>query len=148
MKNKLSIVFATLALLFTVQVSSQAQYNRKDLIGKWKISLEHVIESLPAAQKEAYDKLSDKEKQSTILMLQQMVGNLRWEFMQDGNTKVSLGDGKEQNGTWKMNGNIITLNTDGQNKTMTILKLNSTLFRFSSVDDTGNKIIMTLEPVN
>jgi len=148
MKNKLNIVFATLALLFIIQTSSQAQYNKKNLIGKWKISLEHIIESLPAAQKSAYDKLPDKEKQATILMLQQMLGNLRWEFKQDGTTKVNLGGGKEQSGTWNMNGKTITLKTEGQDKTMTILKLNATQFRFSSIDNTGKKIIMTLVPIN
>ncbi|HAS45356.1 MAG TPA: hypothetical protein DCS93_33035 [Microscillaceae bacterium] len=148
MKNKLNIVLTTLALLFIIQISSQAQYNKKDLIGKWKISLEHIIESLPAAQKAEYDKLPDKDKQATILMLQQMLGNLRWEFKEDGSTKVNLGDGKEQSGTWKMNGKEITLKADGQDKKMTILKLSPTQFRFSSIDDTGKKIIMTLVPLD
>ena len=148
MKNKHWIVFIALALLFTTSRSLQAQYNKKDLAGEWKISLEHVIESLPTAQKAEYDKLPENEKKATILMLQQMLGNLRWEFKQDGSTKLNLGNGKTQSGTWTMAGKVLTLHMDGQKKKMTILELTATQFRFSSLDNNGKQVITTLVPAN
>ena len=147
MKNKLNILLSAFLFTLLIQTSAQAQYNKKDLIGKWKISLEHVVESLPKAQRDEYNKMTDDQKKYTILMLQQMMGEIRWEFKKDGTTKVNLGKGKTQSGKWKMNGDKITLIAEDKNTEMKILKLESKLFRFSSVDNNGKKILLTLVPV-
>lgn len=135
-------------LLCVGLLQSQAQYNKQDLIGTWKLSLEHVIEGLPTDKKAAYDKMSDQEKRQMILYLQQMLGNIRIEFEAQGKTKVNLAGNNEKSGTWKLTGDQLKVTTnEGKVRIMKILSLSRQLFRFESQDAQGKKIYMTMVPV-
>jgi hypothetical protein len=116
MQKRINIFLATLALLFVVQVQqAQAQkFKKKHLIKVWKISLESIIDGLPAEQKAKYDQMEDTEKKAFAAYMEKMIGKMRIEFKSGGKATVNLFGEKNKEATWKLKKNILMMNTEGK----------------------------------
>lgn len=150
MQKQINILLATLTLLFVVQVEqAQAQkIKKKHLINVWKISLESIIESLPAEQKEKYDQMGDTDKKAFAAYMEQMIGKMRIEFKSGGKATVNLFGDKNKEATWKLKKNVLMMNTDGKKREMTVVELTKDKFKFEAVADDGKVMKLTMVPVN
>ncbi|WP_299464366.1 lipocalin family protein [uncultured Microscilla sp.] len=150
MQKRLNILLATLTLLFVVQVQqAQAQkIRKKHLIKVWKISLESITQSLPPEQKEKYDQMNDTDKKAFAAYMEQMIGKMRIEFKSGGKATVNLFGEKNKEATWKLKKNVLTMNTEGKNRKMTILELSNEKFKFEAIDDDGKRMELTMVPAS
>ncbi|EAY26397.1 lipocalin-like domain-containing protein [Microscilla marina] len=150
MQKRLNILLATLTLLLVVQVQqAQAQkIRKKHLIKVWKISLESITQSLPPEQKEKYDQMNDTDKKAFAAYMEQMIGKMRIEFKSGGKATVNLFGEKNKEATWKLKKNVLTMNTEGKNRKMTILELSNEKFKFEAIDDDGKKMELTMVPAS
>jgi hypothetical protein len=150
MQKRINIFLATLALLFVVQVQqAQAQkFKKKHLIKVWKISLESIIDGLPAEQKAKYDQMEDTEKKAFAAYMEKMIGKMRIEFKSGGKATVNLFGEKNKEATWKLKKNILMMNTEGKKREMTVVELTENKFKFEAVADDGKKMKLTMIPAN
>ena len=116
---------------------AEVSTDASDLIGQWKLASVDLGVEVPDVQKGMMDQ-----------MINSMIENTTMTFNEDGtfeSKSMVMGQKKEETGTWKLDGMILTsTNEAGESETVTLTTLTDSEIVIS-VEENGNTMTMSFE---